>query len=144
MQHGERLVAEPPELHNAPVDIGGFLSGEPFQVSKATHLVDEACKKHGLFLVVNHGVDSTLLAKAVEFTDFFYAIPLAEKRRVKRKMGDRCGIHYGYASSFTGRFTSKHPWKETLTFPYSSDGDNPTEIVEKYFLDVHGDKFGFG
>ncbi|MBA0757983.1 hypothetical protein Gotri_021026, partial [Gossypium trilobum] len=37
---------------------------------------------------------------------------LSEKQKAKRKVGES----YGYASSFVGRFSSKLPWKETLSF----------------------------
>ncbi|GAB4861860.1 hypothetical protein Ancab_037116 [Ancistrocladus abbreviatus] len=141
---GEKPGPDPaPELQVPVIDIGGFLSGEPFQVSKATQLVDEACKKHGFFLVVNHGVDPRLLAKAHELMDFFFGMTLSEKQRAQRKLGETCG----YASSFVGRFTSKLPWKETLTLPYfaaaaaDDDDEKPSNSAEKYILSLMGDDF---
>ncbi|GAB2271621.1 hypothetical protein Dimus_006451 [Dionaea muscipula] len=118
-------------LHVPPINIGGFLSGDPLEVSKAITLVDEACKKHGFFLVVNHGVDPSLLAKALKLMDFFFGMPLHRKQSVcKRETHD----HWGYASSFTGRFTSKLPWKETLTLAYSSDHGS-VHTMQNYFVD---------
>ncbi|KAH0707224.1 hypothetical protein KY290_011781 [Solanum tuberosum] len=40
--------------------------------------------------------------------------------------------HCGHASSFTGRFSSELPWKETLYLRYSAKEDS-SHIVEEYF-----------
>lgn len=132
----EKPCVKPPELLVPPVDLGGFLSGDPLAISNATRLVNEACIKHGFFLVVNHGVDARLLAEAHENMDFFFNLSLPEKQRAQRKAGEHCG----YASSFTGRFSSKLPWKETLSFRYCDD-DQSSRIVEEYFLNVMGEDF---
>ncbi|CAA6673837.1 unnamed protein product [Spirodela intermedia] len=107
---------------------------------KVASLVREACERHGFFQVVNHGVDPGLLADAHRRVMGFFQMPLEEKQRAQRKRGESCG----YASSFTGRFTSKLPWKETLSFRYSpsspssgSDGGN----VLAYFLETLGPAF---
>ncbi|KAM5555227.1 hypothetical protein ABKV19_023228 [Rosa sericea] len=94
------------------IDLNGFISGDPAIVANSIHIVDQACKKHGFFLIVNHGVDPELIAKAHEYMDVFFEMKLSEKQRAQRKVGES----YGYASSFTGRFNSKLPWKETLSF----------------------------
>ena len=90
------------------------------QTLKTVSLVREACKRHGFFQVVNHGVDPDLLSEAHRLALEFFQLPLEEKQRVQRKPGESCG----YASSFTGRFTSKLPWKETLSFRYSPSSAN--------------------
>ncbi|XP_030474376.1 gibberellin 20 oxidase 1-like [Syzygium oleosum] len=129
-------LTEAPELQVPLVDLGGFLSEDPTAVSKASWQVNDACRKHGFFLVVNHGVDPRLINKAHENVDFFFRMQLSMKQRAQRKPGE----HWGYASSFTGRFSSKLPWKETLSFCYSADGQS-SETVEKYFLNVMGEDF---
>lgn len=126
----------PPELVVPPIDLGGFLSGDPAAVSKATRLANEACQKHGFFLVVNHGISSELLAKAHEAMDHFFRKPFSQKQRALRKHGDHCG----YSSSFIGRFTTKLPWKETLSFRYSAD-DKASNMVENYILNLMGTEF---
>lgn len=126
----------PPELQVPPIDLGGFLSGDPVAVSNSTRLANEACKKHGFFLVFNHGVDSKLLAKAHEAMDVFFEQPFSQKQRALRKQGDHCG----YASSFVGRFATKLPWKETLSFPYSADHKS-SNMVEDYFFNKMGSEF---
>ncbi|XP_050236144.1 gibberellin 20 oxidase 2-like [Mercurialis annua] len=132
----EKPILDSPELLIPPIDLARFLSGDPLAILEATELVNVACKKHGFFLVVNHGVDPELIGKAHEFMDMFFSMPLAEKQRAQRKIGELCG----YASSFTGRFSSKLPWKETLSFRYCAD-DKFSNIVGEYFLNVMGEEF---
>ncbi|OWM75658.1 hypothetical protein CDL15_Pgr021823 [Punica granatum] len=125
-----------PELLVPLIDIGGFLSGDPVASVEASRLVGEACKKHGFFLVVNHGVDGQLISNAHRYMDGFFGLPLGEKQRAQRKVGEHCG----YASSFTGRFSSKLPWKETLSFRYSAERSS-SNVVEDYFLNTMGKDF---
>ncbi|CAI9302350.1 unnamed protein product [Lactuca saligna] len=61
---------------------------------------------------------------------------LVEKQRAQRKAGESCG----YASSFTGRFSSKLPWKETLSFRFSAEKNSP-DIVKDYFENTMGKEF---
>lgn len=131
-----RLHQPLPPLVVPPIDLKGFLSGEPLAISNATRLINEACQKHGFFLVVNHGIDRKLINEAHENVNRFFGMPLSEKQRVEKKVGDYCG----YASSFTNRFSSKLPWKETLSFRYSADQQSSYR-VEDYFLNIMGEDF---
>ncbi|KAJ8748965.1 hypothetical protein K2173_013403 [Erythroxylum novogranatense] len=134
----ERPCLDSPELVTPPIDLGSFLDGDLSAVSEASQLVNEACRKDGFFLVVNHGVDSQLVAKAHEHMDLFFGMKLSEKQRAQRKIGDS----FGYSSSFTGRFSSKLPWKETLSFRYLADEHRScSNIVEEYFSNVMGEDF---
>ncbi|GAA0176579.1 oxygenase [Lithospermum erythrorhizon] len=126
----------PPTLSVPPIDLNAFLSGDPLAVSRATTLVDAACRKHGFFLVVNHGIDSELIHQAQMKMNLFFEKSLAEKQRAQRKPGDHCG----YASSFTNRFSSKLPWKETLSVRYCAD-QQQSIIVENYITNVMGEEF---
>ncbi|KAI3471083.1 hypothetical protein Pfo_027746 [Paulownia fortunei] len=132
----ERPRANRPELHVPLIDLGGFLSGDPTSSAQASRLVGEACRKHGFFLVVNHGVCANLILDAHRYMDHFFEQPLHEKQRALRKLGEHCG----YASSFTGRFSSKLPWKETLSFQYSAQKGS-SHIVEEYFNRTLGEDF---
>ncbi|GAB4858681.1 hypothetical protein Ancab_010153 [Ancistrocladus abbreviatus] len=131
----EKPCATAPELPVPLVDLQGFLSGDwdRERAMEASRLVGEACLKHGFFLVVNHGVNPTLIRDAHKYMDVFFELPLSEKQRAQRKVGEHCG----YASSFTGRFSSKLPWKETLSFRYSAE-PNSSRIVEEYFTNTMG------
>ncbi|GER26407.1 gibberellin 20 oxidase 2 [Striga asiatica] len=128
--HDKPCPHPPPALDVPPIDLGAFLSGDPDSVSRAVRLVDRACRKHGFFLVVNHGIDKGLLERAHRGTDSFFTKPLKEKERALRRPGDHCG----YASSFTNRFSSNLPWKETLSFGYTAG----QATVERYFSDTMG------
>ncbi|GAA0150523.1 oxygenase [Lithospermum erythrorhizon] len=134
------LEQPPPPLSAPPIDLGAFLSGDPLAVSRAISLVNEACKKHGFFLVVNHGIDSNLINEAQKNMDFFFGKPLALKLKAERKPGDLIG---GYASSFTNRFSaSRLPWKETLSFRYCTFPDHQQpNIVENYVSTMLGEEF---
>ncbi|KAE8681489.1 Gibberellin 20 oxidase 2 [Hibiscus syriacus] len=128
--------ANPPELKVPLIDLGGFLSGDPAATIEASRLIGEACRQHGFFLVVNHGVDAKLLADAHDYVDNFFELPLSQKQRAQRKLGEDCG----YASSFTGRFSTKLPWKETLSLRYSAK-NNSSKVVEDYLVNKMGDEF---
>lgn len=128
----EKPSLDAPELVIPAIDIGVLSSSGA--VSKAAELVNEACKKHGFFLVVNHGVESGLLDKALQDMDLFFCLKHSEKKKAQRKVGE----NYGYANSFIGRFFSKLPWKETLSCRYSPDIDN---ILEQYLVSVMGEDF---
>ncbi|KAL3524213.1 hypothetical protein ACH5RR_017047 [Cinchona calisaya] len=132
----EKPCPNPRELAVPLVDLVGFLSGNPSAALEASRMVGEACRKHGFFLVVNHGVDAGLISDAHKYMDFFFEQPLCEKQKAQRKIGEHCG----YASSFTGRFSSKLPWKETLSFQFSAD-KNSSHIVENYFDKTLGHEF---
>ncbi|KAI3796583.1 hypothetical protein L1987_39261 [Smallanthus sonchifolius] len=107
----EKPSHTPPQLHVPPIDLNGFLTGEPVAVSNAARLVDSACRKHGL-QVINHGIDPKLINEAHKIMDLFFGMPLLEKQRAQKKVGEYCG----YTTSFTYKFSSKLPWKETLSF----------------------------
>lgn len=132
----EKPCPNAPELQVPLIDLGGFLSGDPVAASEASRLVGEACRKHGFFLVVNHGVDSKLIADAHSCMDNFFELPLCEKQKAQRKVGEHCG----YASSFTGRFSAKLPWKETLSFRYTAE-ESSSNVVRDYLLRTMGDEF---
>ncbi|WJX92824.1 gibberellin-44 dioxygenase [Trifolium repens] len=131
----EKPCLTPPKLEVPPIDLKAFLSNDPKAISNACSKVNDACKKHGFFLVVNHGVDKNLIAQAHKLVDDFFCMQLSEKQRAQRKVGEHCG----YANSFIGRFSSKLPWKETLSFRYIADESCRT--VEDYFVNVMGEDF---
>ncbi|CAI9265036.1 unnamed protein product [Lactuca saligna] len=134
----EKPHLEPPSppLYVPPIDLKAFIFGEPLATSNASRLVHSACQEHGFFQVYNHGVDSNLINDVHRIMNLFFGMPLLEKQKAERKFGE----YYGYASSFTNRFSSKLPWKETLSFRYSAD-PKCLNIVHDYFLNVMGEDF---
>ncbi|KAL3652349.1 hypothetical protein CASFOL_002030 [Castilleja foliolosa] len=129
----ERPRPNLPELEVPLIDLTGFHSGDPDALARAAQLVGQACEKHGFFLVVNHGVSPDLVSKAHIYMDLFFNQTYDQKKRVMRQLGEHCG----YSSSFTGRFNTNLPWKETLSFEYSPQND----IVEDYFHTKLGQDF---
>ncbi|KAL1196845.1 Gibberellin 20 oxidase 3 [Cardamine amara subsp. amara] len=119
------------------IDLAGFLSGDKFLVSEATRLVSEAATQHGFFLVTNHGVDEKLLSRAHLFMDTFFKAPTCEKKKAQRTWGESSG----YASSFVGRFTSKLPWKETLSFKFSPEEKSHSQTVKDFVSKKMGDRY---
>lgn len=103
---------------------------------EASRLIAEACTQHGFFLVVNHGVSESLISDAHRLMGSFFDMPLAGKQRAQRKLGESSG----YASSFTGRFSTKLPWKETLSFRFSNE-NNGSRTVQDYFSCTLGQEF---
>lgn len=131
---GEKPAPDSSEELVVPfIDLKKFLSGDPDSAFELSRQVGEACETHGFFQVVNHGIDSQLLAEAHSCVQSFFSMPLCEKQRAQRKAGESCG----YTSSFTGRFSSKLPWKETLSFRFSSSSD----AVLDYFVQTLGIEF---
>ncbi|CAM0877832.1 unnamed protein product [Alopecurus aequalis] len=114
------------------VDLAGFMatSGDGLRE------LAEACERHGFFQVVNHGVDPALLAEAYRCCDAFYALPVEEKQRAQRRLGE----NHGYAGSFVGRFSSKLPWKETMSFNCSAAPENSRMVID-YFVAVLGEEY---
>ncbi|URE24737.1 Transcription initiation factor IIF [Musa troglodytarum] len=124
------------ELVLPMIDLGGAMSGDPAAAATITRSIADACQQHGFFQVINHGIDAGLLAEALRCAEAFFVMPLAEKQRAQRRAGES----FGYASSFTGRFTNRLPWKETLTFRFSPSplaGD----IVQDYIVRTLGEDF---
>ncbi|XP_072957169.1 gibberellin 20 oxidase 1-D-like [Typha angustifolia] len=122
------------ELSVPLVDLSAFLSGNG--AADVIRLVGDACGRHGFFQVINHGIDAELLAEAHRCVDAFFTMPLSEKQRAQRKPGESCG----YASSFTGRFANKLPWKETLSFRFSSSPFGADSVLD-YFVNTLGEEY---
>ncbi|KAG7533858.1 Oxoglutarate/iron-dependent dioxygenase [Arabidopsis thaliana x Arabidopsis arenosa] len=127
----EKPSIDIPELNVPFIDLSSQNS-----TLEAPRVIAEACTKHGFFLVVNHGVSESLISDANRLMERFFDMPLAGKQKAQRKPGESCG----YASSFTGRFSTKLPWKETLSFQFSNEKSG-SRTVQDYFSDTLGQEF---
>ncbi|KAM7494252.1 hypothetical protein LguiB_028861 [Lonicera macranthoides] len=135
--HEKPSTVRPQPLDDVPtIDLAGFLSGEPRATAEACKLIGEACRKHGFFVVVNHAVDLKLINDAHKYMDLFFELPLSERQKVQRKLGEICGC----ASSFIGRFSSSLPWKETLSFEFKDD-QKESRPIEEYIKSKMGEDF---
>jgi len=67
------------------VDLAPFFAGDDEgAVARATDdAVREACRTHGFFHAVNHGVPAELMARALELSAAFFALPDEEKAKVR-------------------------------------------------------------
>ncbi|CAN6317217.1 unnamed protein product [Urochloa humidicola] len=66
-------------------------------VARATEGVREACRTHGFFRVVNHGVPAEVMARALELSAAFFALPDEEKAKAQPAEGSEAPLPAGYA-----------------------------------------------
>ncbi|XP_057731607.1 gibberellin 20 oxidase 2-like [Arachis stenosperma] len=131
----EDLVDAHGELEVPVVNLSGFLSGNDEATWCAARLVHRACLSHGFFQVINHGVDPALIAQAYAQMDNFFRVPTQRKLSFSKKPG----LLWGYSGAHVDRFSSKLPWKETLSFPYYDHTFEP--VVANYFNTTLGEDF---
>ncbi|PKU75589.1 Gibberellin 20 oxidase 1-B [Dendrobium catenatum] len=124
------------ELEAPVIDLKGFFHDDEASTKVAAELVCSACTEHGFFQITNHGVDSSLIDKALSCIDEFFNLPLQYKLKARRKPQSM----WGYAGAHTDRFTTKLPWKETLSFGYDS-ADSHSSIILDYFTSNLGNSY---
>nr|AAT92092.1 GA 20-oxidase 2 [Nerium oleander] len=130
----EDLVHTQDELREPVVNLEGFFRGDKEGTRNAAELIRTACLNHGIFQVINHGVDKDLIHDAYEHMDAFFKLPVGKKLSARREPGTLCG----YSGAHAHRYSSKLPWKETLSFTYNH-GSN--FHVLNYFTSVLGNEF---
>ncbi|CAL5014584.1 unnamed protein product [Urochloa decumbens] len=81
------------------VDLAPFFTqdDEAGGVARATEAVREACRTHGFFRAVNHGVPPELMARALELSAAFFALPDEEKAKPRQAEGSEAPLPAGYA-----------------------------------------------
>ncbi|CAL5029726.1 unnamed protein product [Urochloa decumbens] len=81
------------------VDLAPFFTqdDEAGGVARATEAVREACRTHGFFRAVNHGVPPELMARALELSAAFFALPDEEKSKARPAEGSEAPLPAGYA-----------------------------------------------
>ncbi|KAJ1273109.1 hypothetical protein BS78_06G255400 [Paspalum vaginatum] len=80
------------------VDLAPFFAGDDADgVARATEAVRQACRTHGFFRAVNHGVPAQLMARALELSAAFFALPDEEKAKVRPAEGSKAPLPAGYA-----------------------------------------------
>ncbi|KAJ0969489.1 hypothetical protein J5N97_022366 [Dioscorea zingiberensis] len=125
------------QLEAPVIDLTGFFKGDKASTQRAADLIRTACQNHGFFQVTNHGVDVSLAAEALSCMNDFFKLPLSHKLRAQRKPGSM----WGYAGAHADRFSSRLPWKETLSFGYQEEDDDTKHIVTDYFISTLGVEF---
>jgi isopenicillin N synthase-like dioxygenase len=83
------------------VDLAPFFTddGHDGGVSRAsaTEAVRQACRTHGFFRAVNHGVPAHLMARALELSAAFFALPDEDKASARAAEGAEAPLPAGYA-----------------------------------------------
>ncbi|KAF8651345.1 hypothetical protein HU200_063601 [Digitaria exilis] len=81
------------------VDLAPFLAGDDKAdgVAGATEAVREACRTHGFFRAVNHGVPTELMARALQLSAAFFALPDEEKAKARPADGSEAPLPAGYS-----------------------------------------------
>ncbi|XP_068653209.1 gibberellin 20 oxidase 1-D-like [Aristolochia californica] len=120
------------ELDEPVVDLQGILTGVPGATQHAAEMVRNACLNHGFFQVINHGIDPALIKSARLHVQDFFKLPLSHKLKARK----RADSMSGYAGAHIERFSSKLPWKETLSLRYHEEGSS--SIVVDYLTSVMG------
>ncbi|CAJ1971949.1 unnamed protein product [Sphenostylis stenocarpa] len=133
----KECVVDANEEFQAPmVDLGGFLRGDEEATQVAVKLIRKACSSHGFFQVINHGVDPLLIGEAYDQMDAFFKLPINRKVSVRKTPGSV----WGYSGAHADRFSSKLPWKETLSFPFH-DNNTLEPVVTSFFNSTLGEDF---
>jgi isopenicillin N synthase-like dioxygenase len=74
------------------VDLALLREGDKTSLTRIAAEVGAACRDVGFFYVVNHGVEAALIGGAFERSHAFFALPLADKRRLAiEKIGGNRG-----------------------------------------------------
>lgn len=120
------------ELNEHLVDLEGFINGDKEATCRITDLVRSACLTHGVFQVVNHGVDMKLVDSVHDHVTKFFNLPIDEKMRVKRLPGNL----WGYSFAHADRFSSNLPWKETFSCLFHGNG--PDSDATAFFKSAFG------
>ncbi|KAK3165188.1 hypothetical protein QOZ80_1AG0030050 [Eleusine coracana subsp. coracana] len=78
------------------VDLAPFFTGDESGMARATEAMREACRTLGFFRAVNHGVPTELMARALELSAKFFALPDEEKVKVRPVERSQAPLVAGY------------------------------------------------
>lgn len=104
------------------IDIGALVAGTSGRAATAEQ-IGRACRAHGFFYVVGHGVDQGLCDRLEATSRLFFALDEATKMQWRMARGGRAWRGYFPAG---GELTSGRPdWKEGLYFGAELPDDHP-------------------
>ena len=96
------------------------LRAAPDEVARG---IGEACRAHGFFYVVGHGIDESLGQRLEDLSHRFFALPETTKERFAMPLGGRAWRGW---FPLGGELTSGRPdWKEGLYLGTELDDDHP-------------------
>ncbi|WP_198970581.1 isopenicillin N synthase family dioxygenase [Xylophilus sp. ASV27] len=70
------------------IDLAPYFAGTPEGKAAVARQVDEACRGIGFLVITHHGIAPELIARVSAASRAFFALPLADKRRVDRPRDD--------------------------------------------------------
>ncbi|XAH23761.1 2-oxoglutarate and iron-dependent oxygenase domain-containing protein [Xylophilus sp. GW821-FHT01B05] len=70
------------------IDLAPYFAGTPEGKAAVAREVDEACRSIGFLVITHHGIAPGLIARVSAASRAFFALPLADKRRVDRPRDD--------------------------------------------------------
>ncbi|XP_062230355.1 gibberellin 20 oxidase 2-like [Phragmites australis] len=124
------------ELDAPIIDVGAAMRSNA-GLRRAAAQVASASASHGFFQVTGHGLDPDVARAALDGAADFFRLPLDTKQRAGRTPGDVTG----YTSAHANRFTTKLPWKETLSFGHRDSVTAGSHVVVDYFTSTLGSDF---
>jgi isopenicillin N synthase-like dioxygenase len=109
------------------IDVSALVAGAPARTEAAAQ-IGAACREHGFFYVVGHGVDPGLCDRLVATSRRFFALDEPTKMRWRMALGGRAWRGYFPAG---GELTSGRPdWKEGLYLGAELRDDHPRVRAE--------------
>uniref|UniRef100_M1CHI3 Leucoanthocyanidin dioxygenase n=1 Tax=Solanum tuberosum TaxID=4113 RepID=M1CHI3_SOLTU len=81
------IASEPHDYSNSipTVDFSLLTSIDPHQRPQAINNLNKACQEWGFFMVVNHGIQESLMKKVIDGTQGFFNIREEEKKEFEGK-----------------------------------------------------------
>ena len=70
------------------IDLAPYFAGTPEGKLQVARAVDQACRDIGFLVITNHQIPTELVERVSRLTRQFFALPLAEKRKVDRPSPD--------------------------------------------------------
>lgn len=70
------------------IDLAPYFAGTPEGKLQVARAVDQACRDIGFLVITNHQIPTELIERVSRLTRQFFALPLAEKRKVDRPSPD--------------------------------------------------------
>src|SRR5262249_34184648 len=103
------------------IDVGALVGGG--DRSAAARAIGAACREHGFFYAVGHGVDPALQQRLVALATRFFAQPDDAKRAIAMERGGRAWRGW---FPLGAELTSGQPdWKEGIYFGAELDASDP-------------------
>ena len=118
------------------IDLGSSGEGDGASLTRIVAEVGAACRDVGFFYVVNHDVDKELIAKTFAQSHAFFALPVADKRKLAI---ETIGGNRGYSGLFHEALDpARGPdMKEAFNVGLDLAADDPELVAGKPFRSLN-------